>query len=67
MNIHQRQREREKAKEFWECLSPSERWGLGDQLVLGSFDWMDWGFTKRPSGAFLDEVDYLRMLWECEG
>jgi hypothetical protein len=27
---------------------------------------MDWGFEKRPSSAFRNEVDYQRQLWESD-
>ena len=52
-----RQREREKAKSWWSQLTPDERFDLGDQLVLGCFNWQDWGFSKPPSSTFLNEVD----------
>ena len=55
--------ERQKAKDFFADLLPSERWELGDQLVLGEVDW-EWWFGKKPSRAFLDELDYQRILWE---
>ena len=60
------QREREKAKAWWDQLSPAERHDLGDELVLGAFDWTTWGFSKAPSSTFLNEVDDLRMHWESE-
>lgn len=59
-----RRREREKARAWWNNLSAAERWELGDQLVLGTFDFMDFGLSRRPSSVFLNEVDYQRMLWE---
>jgi hypothetical protein len=66
MDIRQRQRERERAKKWWDDLSPPERFQLGDDFVLGCFDWGDWGFYKSPTSVFLQEVDYLRILWESE-
>ena len=57
-------REKEKARKWWDALPTEHRWTLGDDLVLGEFDWRDWGFSSRPSRAFMNEVDYLRMLWE---
>lgn len=66
MDIHQRQREKEKAKSWWNQLSAPERFDIGDQFVWGCFNWMDWGFSKPPSSVFLQEVDYLRILWESE-
>jgi len=55
---------REKAQEFWDSLSPSQRWDIGDELVLGTFDWRDW-LPSKPEPGFLNHVDYLRMLWEA--
>ena len=66
MNIHQRAREKDKAKKWWNQLSAPERFDLGDELVLGAFDWTTWGFNKAPSSVFLNEVDDLRMHWESE-
>lgn len=57
------QREREDARSFWKGLSNTSRWLIGDQLVLGDFDWRDW-LSSKPSRAFLDELDQERMLWE---
>lgn len=56
--------DREKAREFWEQLSQSDRWEIGDQLVLGTIDWGEWGFERKPSSVFRNEVDYQRILWE---
>lgn len=66
MNIHQRQRERDKAKRWWDQLSTAERNDLGDDLVLGSFNWKDWGLRRSPSSVFLNEVDELRIHWEIK-
>jgi len=55
---------RKAARKFFSGLSVAERWDLGDALVLGGFDWREWGFRKKPSGVFMREVDYQRMLWE---
>lgn len=55
--------EHDRARRWWAQLSPHDRWELGDQFVLGDFDWRDW-FDERPTGTFLNEVDRLRMLWE---
>ena len=51
------------ARAFWKSLSTHDRWELGDQLVLGSFDWRDW-MDRKPSAAFLNELDAERMYWE---
>lgn len=63
MNTREIMAERQKAKDWFAKLSPSEVWELGDQLVLGNVDW-EWWFNKKPSRAFLNELDYQRMLWE---
>jgi hypothetical protein len=58
--------EQSRARRWFGQLRADERADLGDALVLDSFDWRDWGFERRPSGAFLAEVDRLRMAWEAE-
>ena len=58
-------KEREKARRFWKSLPTRDRNDIGDALVLGDFDWRDW-LESKPTRAFLDEVDELRMLWESE-
>jgi len=59
-------KDREHARKWWAKLTPPERWQLGDDLVLGCFDWREWGLSKPPSRVWLREVDYLRVLWESE-
>lgn len=63
MNVHDTMKEREKAKRFFDALDTSARMDLGDALVLGTFDWHEWGLRTKPSSAFLNHVDYLRILW----
>jgi hypothetical protein len=58
--------EREKAKRFWDGLDNQSRGEIGDQLVLGTFDWLDWGFERKPTRSFLTWLDYYRTLWEME-
>jgi hypothetical protein len=61
------ERDRALARIFWESLSHHERWEVGDQLVLGEFDALDWADRFpgiRVSGAFLGEIDRMRILWE---
>jgi hypothetical protein len=66
MNIRERMRETEKARKFWQSLSTADRWALGDQMVLGELDYLDWFDGKRPSSAFMMELDYQRALWEAQ-
>lgn len=61
--VRKRENERAKARKFWNGLSNADRWVLGDQLVLGDFDWSEW-MSRQPSAEFLREVDKLRMDWE---
>lgn len=56
--------EREKAKRFWDGLDDQSRGAIGDDLVLGTFDWRDWGFERKPTQSFLTWLDYYRTLWE---
>lgn len=67
LNIRQVAAERERARKFWAGLAVAERWQLGDELVLGCVDWWAWFDGRRPSRAFLDEVDRLRVEWEIAG
>jgi hypothetical protein len=65
LNVRETMAERQRAREFWASLSTSEKWSIGDELVLGMLD--DWAWFvdgRRPSRVFLDELDYLRVLWE---
>jgi hypothetical protein len=55
---------RDAARRFWASLSDTSRWLLGDQLVLGDFDWRDW-FEKKPTPCFLNQLDDERMSWEA--
>lgn len=59
--------ERDKAKKFWDSLDNASRGEIGDQLVLGTFDWREWGFERKPTRSFLTWLDYYRMLWEGSG
>lgn len=63
MNVRENMHEYDKARCFWDSLDDSARHQLGDDLVLGEFDWRDW-LQSKPSHAFLRELDYLRILWE---
>ncbi len=64
LNVRQAMAERERAREFWAALSTTERWTIGDELVLGTLDDWTWFDGRRPSRVFLDELDFLRVLWE---
>jgi len=64
MTVRETARDKAEARKWWDSLSSRDRWELGDQLVQGEFDWRDWLFNSRPSRAFMNEVDYQRMLWE---
>lgn len=61
MNVRERMRERGKAREWFRTLSRHDIGELGDALVLGYFDWREWGFERKPSGVFMREVDDLRI------
>lgn len=66
-SVRQAIKERSRACKWFRALNTQAKWDLGDALVLGTFDWHEWGFTSKPSRAFMREVDYERMLWESEG
>jgi len=51
------------AQRFWATLDVSQRWEIGDALVLGDLDWRDW-LERPPAPGFWGAVDRLRVLWE---
>ena len=63
MNVRERMHERERAREWVKSLDHTQLGDLGDQPVLGDFDWRYWFHTK-PSQVFMDEADYQRILRE---
>ncbi len=63
MNPRKRERERAKARTFWRRLSNAERSQIGDDLVLGTFEWSEW-LGAKPTGTFLRAVDEERIGWE---
>lgn len=63
MTVRQAGVERARGAEYFRGLSPLDKHELGDQLVLGDFDWRDW-FRSKPSSAFMNGVDAARIHWE---
>jgi hypothetical protein len=55
--------ERDSARRFVASLSRSELFQLGDDLVLGCFDWREW-FNTKPSAEFMNELDRQRQYAE---
>lgn len=53
------------ARRWFTELTDIQKGELGDQLVLGTFDWRDW-FDTRPPKGFMAEVDRERLRWESE-
>ncbi len=51
------------AKKLWDSLDNAARGELGDALVLGTFNWLDWMDQPHPPGM-LAALDKLRMDWE---
>lgn len=64
--LEARGREQARARKWFKGLPNGEKFDLGDQLVMGSIDWGDWGFSKKPSTTFVNEVDKERLFWESE-
>jgi hypothetical protein len=58
-----RDKARAAAKRFWNSLDHADRNRLGDEFVLGTFDWSEW-FDRKPAAGVLSEVDRLRIDWE---
>lgn len=65
MNVRQAMRERARARSWFQGLRRDLKDALGDEFVLGTFDWRNW-FDRRPTNVFLREVERERMLWESE-
>ena len=65
-DVRARAAERQRAKEWFESLPLLERWRLGDELVLDTFDWRDW-FDAKPTANFLRAIDDARIAWESSG
>ena len=57
--------ERERGRKYFEALSPEARWAIGDELVLGTLDPLDWFDGKKPSRAFIEGLDEARLRWEA--
>lgn len=55
-------RKRKATKAFWDGLSNADRHAIGDDLVLGTFDWLDWDLS--PGSISLNYLDELRITWE---
>jgi hypothetical protein len=55
----------DQAQRLWRELTSEQRFDLGDQFVLGGFDWGDWFEEDRLPGA-IGELERLRTLWEME-
>lgn len=63
VSIRKRAKDRKAGRQFFRKLASHDKWELGDQFVLGSFDWREW-FSARPSAAFIDGVEDERLYWE---
>ncbi len=64
LDARQAGKDRERGARWFRDLPEHLKNDLGDEFVLGTFDWRDWGFASRPSGAFLNGADEARMHWE---
>jgi hypothetical protein len=47
--------ERSKGARFFGSLDSYDKYSLGDELVLGLFDWRDW-LLEKPSQEFMRGV-----------
>jgi hypothetical protein len=63
LTLEQRNKAERAAKSFWDALDNESRGVVGDELVLGTFNWAEWTELPRPVGA-LAALDRLRMNWE---
>jgi hypothetical protein len=63
LTVRERMRERERAEEWIDSMSSHDLGELGDEFVLGTFDWRDW-LNSKPSGEFLRAADERRIYRE---
>lgn len=63
LDVRQVARERAAGANWFRTLPRQAKWDLGDQLVLGEFDWSNW-LDSKPSTAFLRGVEEARIVWE---
>ena len=61
----ERAADRERGRKYFAALSPEARWAIGDELVLGTLDPIDWFDGRKPSRAFLEGLDDARVEWEA--
>ena len=64
MTGDQRRKEQAAARRWVKSLGVFEVGDLGDAFVLGTFDWLDWGFERKPSSVFLRAADDERIYRE---
>lgn len=63
LTVRERAAERARGRAWFNSLGASDRGRLGDELVLGEFDWRAW-LPSKPTSAFLNGADAARMEWE---
>lgn len=64
--VQQRQRERDKARAYWNTLMPSEKESLSDAMVYGENLVEAGWFDRLPSGAFQNELNELMIRREVD-
>ena len=57
--------EKDRGRRWFRDLPSDLKGTLGDDFVLGTFDWREWGLDAKPSRMFLNGADEARMDWEC--
>jgi hypothetical protein len=55
MSVADAMKEKKKAEKWFKGLSDREIGQIGDDLVLGEFDWRDW-LDEKPSSAFKNKL-----------
>jgi len=66
LSVRQRAVEKERGRKWFRSLSRWDKDELGNQFVLGDFDWRDW-LEQKPSSAFLAGAEDERIHWEMMG
>ena len=66
MTVREAMAERARGALWFKELRRDQKGDLGDEFVLGTFDWTEW-MDRKPSAAFLNGAEDARVLWEIGG
>lgn len=66
LGVRERAEQKTAGRTWFDGLGSGDKWNIGDALVLGTFEWIDW-FERKPSAPFMHGVEDARMHWEVCG